>query len=118
MKNKITLPPCLHNLVIEAVNSIKTGKEFYFNFPLRCGHKSTIKAIILSCGMKIPRKIKKSFKNGTINKLEFSRLIKHFYFYVDYRRWRRIPRQYAPTFKHFMHVSYQERIKKVRFNLI
>lgn len=115
MKNKITLPPYLYNLVIVAVHAIKTGKEFYFNFPLRCGHKATIKAIILKCGMKIPRKIKKSFKNGTLNKIEFRRLIKHFYFHVAYRRWLMVPRRYAPTFKHFMLTLEYERIKNMRF---
>lgn len=78
---KIIISKYFYNRTLLIANAIKKGQRYYFSRPFACGINTMQKIIILRCGMKIPRKIKKKIIKGKLNKKEKNKLIKNYFFY-------------------------------------
>lgn len=73
---KIIISKYFYNRALLIANAIKKGQRYYFSRSFACGINTMQKIIILRCGMKIPRKIKKKIIKGKLNKKEKNKLIK------------------------------------------
>lgn len=80
---RLGIPEKLYKNALCIAKAIKKGDKVYFNNPIPYGRKTIYKIVLLRCGLKIPRKIKKKLLKNKLTPEQKIKLFTEFDLYYS-----------------------------------